>query len=281
MSRPRPFPSRVVAVAAGELIFIACMLRWADSPAMISGSIVASLVAIQLGAVLLRRFAKDTHKVRMAAEAAEVSSQAVLITDPSGRIKWTNARFTDLTGYTLTEAAGKTFAMLLHGQLTDTPTVEFLRREMRRERSFSVEILQYTKAGEQIYVRSEGEPCSDASGKITHYVITQTSMTDRQRHTREIEQLADVLKADPVVAAEKVKQEITEAEYPVNDPALRLAQQLEQLSTGDDRRQLQQLVDGLKTRIEDCVTSLPLPEPTALDEAISQKGDGEGFVGGL
>jgi PAS domain S-box-containing protein len=231
--------------------------------------------------VLIRRFAKDTHKVRKAAAAAEVSSQSVLITDPTGRIKWTNARFTDLTGYTLTEAAGKTFAMLLHGQLTDTPTVEFLRREMRRERAFSVEILQYNKAGKQIYVQSEGEPCSDAGGKITHYVITQTNLSDHQQQTREIEQLADVLKVDPVIAAEKAVPEIVEAEYPANDPALRLAQQLDQLSSGDDRRQLQQLVDGLKTRIEDCVVSLPLPETEPLDTASVEKGDGEGFAGGL
>jgi PAS domain S-box-containing protein len=285
-SRPRPFPSRLVLVAAGELIFIACMLRWADSPAMFAGAVAASLVAIQLGAVLLRRFARDTRKVRKAAEAAEVSSQAVMITDPSGRVKWTNARFTDLTGFTLTESAGKTFSMLLHGQFTDTHTVEFIRHEMRRERGFSVEILQYTKTGKQIYVQSEGEPCSDAGGRITHYVITQTDLTDQQMQTREIDQLADALNNGLVMEAQTPEPAVLEADYPENDPALRLAQQLEQLSSDDDRQHLQELVDGLKTRIEDCVASLPAPEVQTADEATEQtvegqKGDRDSFASGV
>ena len=102
--RSRYFPSKILAVAAAELIFISLLLRWSNSPAFFAAAVACSLGAIQLGAVLINRFRRDTAKVRRVAQAAEFSSQAVLITDPSGRIKWANSRFTDLTGFRLEPA---------------------------------------------------------------------------------------------------------------------------------------------------------------------------------
>jgi PAS domain S-box-containing protein len=256
-ARPRYFPSKIVLVAAGELVFISLMLRWSNSPTFFAAAVACSVGAIQLGAVLINRFQRDTKKVRKVAQAAEFSSQAVVIADPTGRIKWANARFTDLTGFTLAEAAGKRFAMLLHGQLTDTPTVELIRNQMRTKQPFAVEILQYNRAGQEFWVSSKGEPFYDTRGTITHYVITQSDLSDQRRQTLEIEQLADAIAVDKAIEVEGVKPVLLEPEYPANDPALKLAQQLEALSSADDRAQLQQLVDGIKSRVEDCVTILP------------------------
>lgn len=253
-ARSRIFPSKMLLVAAGELIFIAIMLRWSNSPALFAGAVACSLGAIQLGAVLIRRFQRDTQRVRKVALAAEFSSQSVLITDPLGRIRWTNARFTDLTGFQLSEAAGKTFSMLLHGQKTDTPTVEGIREQMRNEQSFSVDILQYSKVGSEIWVHSKGEPFRDARGQLTHYVITQNGTGDQRRESQAMTGTGSVDRPSQTPTAPFE----SEAEHPANDPALRLAQQLEQLSGADDRLQLQQLVDGMKSRVEECVAMLPI-----------------------
>ncbi len=256
-AHPRPFPSKLVVVAAVELVLISVLLRWSNSPAFFAATIACSLGAIQLGAVLIARFRRDTHKVRRVAHAAEFSSQAVLITDPKGRIKWINSRFTDLTGFRIDDAAGKTFSMLLHGQLTDTPTVEQIREQLRNGQPFAVEILQYNRAGEEFWAASKGEPFCDAQGQITHYVITQSDLPDHRRQTREIEQLADAIAADRALDTDAATPAALELEHPSNDPALRLAQQLESLSSVDDRAQLQELVQGLKARVVDCVTILP------------------------
>jgi PAS domain S-box-containing protein len=251
VARPRNFPSKLVVVAAVELVLIALLLRWSNSPAFFAATIACSLGAIQLGAVLIARFRRDTQKVRRVAQAAEYSSQAVMITDPRGRIKWCNTRFTDLTGFRLDDAAGKTFSMLLHGQLTDTPTVELIRNQLRTEQPFSVELRQYNRAGDEFWVASKGDPFFDSRGQLTHYVITQSDLPDQRRQTREIEQLAEVIAVNQTTEA-------AAAVHPANDPALRLAQQLESLSSTDDRAHLQQLVDGIKTRVEECVTMLPV-----------------------
>jgi PAS domain S-box-containing protein len=258
VTRPRPFPSKLVVVAAVELTLIAVLLRWSNSPAFFAAAIACSLGAIQLGAVLIARFRRDTRKVRRVAQAAEFSSQAVLITDPRGRIKWINSRFTDLTGFRMDDATGKTFSMLLHGQFTDTPTVELIRNQLRTGQPFNCEILQYNRAGEEFWVASKGEPFCDAQGQITHYVITQSDLPDHRRQTREIEQLAAIA-VDRAIETEALTPAVAVNEYPANDPALRLAQQLESLSSADDRAQLQDLVDGLKARVIDCVTILPAP----------------------
>jgi PAS domain S-box-containing protein len=254
--RPRSFPSKLLVVAAFELVLISVLLRWSNSPAFFAAAIACSLGAIQLGAVLISRFRHDTRKVRRVAQAAEYSSQAVMITDPRGRIKWCNSRFTDLTGFRLDDAAGKTFSMLLHGQLTDTPTVEQIRNQLRTEQPFTVELLQYNRAGEEFWVASKGDPFFDARGQLTHYVITQCDLSDERRQTREIEQLAAVIAVDRDIETEAAPKR-PDAAHPANDPALRLAQQLESLSSANDRAHLQELVDGIKSRVDECVTILP------------------------
>jgi PAS domain S-box-containing protein len=275
-SRSRQFPSNLVAVAAAELLFIAVLLLCSPSPTFSASAVVCSLCALPLGAVLLRRFQRDTRQVRRFARKAEVSTQAVLITDPRGRIKWTNAKFTELTGFKLDAAAGKSFAMLLHGHATDTPTVELIRNQMRTEQPFAVEILQYSQAGTAFWVNSRGEPIRDARGRLTHYVITQTDVSEQRRQTREIDQLASAIALDgafeaehfqsvdldgvrPEPAASNAESTVAgQAEHPANDPALRLAQQLASLSSVDERDHLQQLVEGLKNRTVECIQQLPV-----------------------
>jgi PAS domain S-box-containing protein len=255
--RPRSFPSKLLVIAAVELVLISLLLRWSNSPAFFAAAIACSLGAIQLGAVLIARFRTDTRKVRRVAQAAEYSSQAVMITDPKGRIKWANSRFTDLTGFRLEDAAGKTFSMLLHGQLTDTPTVEMIRNQLRTEQPFSVELLQYNRAGREFWVASKGDPFFDSRGQLTHYVITQCDLSDERRQTRELEQLAKVIAVDPTGEPETAATPALPA-HPANDPALRLAQQLASLSSTNDRAHLQRLVDGITSRVEDCVINLPV-----------------------
>ncbi len=125
-----------------------------------------------------------------------------------------------------------------------------------------MEILQYNRDGKELWVSSKGEPCHDAHGEIINYAITQIDLSDQHRQTQEIEQLANAIVVDRAIETETVTPVVLEPEHPANDPALRLAQQLEQLSSADDRIQLQQLVDGLRSRVEECVTILPAEKVT-------------------
>jgi len=253
----RYFPSRIALLAAAELVFIALLLRWSNSPAFFAAAIACSLCSIQLGVLLINRFKVNTRKIRKLARAAEFSSHAVIITDPLGRIKWTNPRFTRLTGFYLSEIAGRTYGMVLHGQETAIQAVENIRRHMRLEQPFEVEILEYNRAGESLWVSSKGEPVHDTRGNLTHYLITQTDISDQRRL---IEELA---KASAI--------ETSNASGRVAD----LTRKLESLSASDDREQLQSLVNGLKGGMEQCVEALPpMAVEKVKDHSTNQQNEG-------
>jgi PAS domain S-box-containing protein len=251
----RYFPSRIALLAAAELVFIALLLRLSNSPAFFAAAIACSLCSNQLGILLMNRFQVNTRKIRKLARQAEFSSQSIFITDGEGHIKWTNSRFTRLTGFYLSEIAGKTFGMVLHGQATNTAAVEQIRRHMRMGQPFEVEMLVYNRAGETMWVFAKGEPVRDTRGQLTHYLITQTDISDQQRMIEELGQSGTDAHADR---------------------AMLLTRQLESLSLRDDRDQLQSLVDGLKAKVENCVSSLP---PVAMEKADTHSANQQNLEG--
>ena len=244
----RYFPSRIALLAAAELMFIALLLRLSNTPAFFAAAVACSLCSLQLGVLLINRFQVNTRRIRKVARQAEFSTQAVLITDGKGFIKWTNPHFTRLTGFYLSDITGKTFSMVLHGQDTRAQTVELMRQKMRLEQPFDLEVLQYNRAGESMWVASKGEPVRDTRGNLTHYVITQADISDQHR-------LIEELSANKV-AATGISLTV-EPSFAPSDKVAELTRKLESLTGDDERAQLQNVVDGLKREVESCVAALP------------------------
>jgi PAS domain S-box-containing protein len=239
LPRPRNFPSKLALVAALELLAIAILLRLSNTQGFFPAAMACSLGAVQLGMLLIHRFTRDTRNVRRMARSAEFSNQAVFITDPTGRIKWTNPRFTRLTGYGLAEVVGKTFAIVLHGQETDTREVEKVRDRLRQQLPFETELLQYDRVGLSHWVSSKGQPIFDAQGQTSHYMITQIDVTDERRQSRAI---IDELTRPVDISSEKVNQ---------------LTRQLQSLADLDERDQLEAAVLGLQKSVADCIGVVP------------------------
>jgi PAS domain S-box-containing protein len=239
LPRPRNFPSKLALLAALELVVIAVLLRISNTQGFMPAAMACSLGAVQLGILLINRFTRDTRNVRRLARAAEFSNQAVFITDPNGRIKWTNTRFTRLTGYGMAEVVGRTFAMVLHGQDTDTREVEKMRDRIRQQLPFETEIQQYDRVGLSHWVSSKGQPIFDSRGLVSHYMITQIDVTEERRQSRVI---IDALTKPVDVSTARVNQ---------------LTRQLESLAATDERQQLEAAVIGLKNSVKDCITIMP------------------------
>jgi len=261
----RFFPSRIALLAAGELVFIALLLRLSNSPAFFAAAIACSLGAIQLGIILINRFEANTRQIRKIARNAEFSSQAILITDPQGRIKWTNMQFTRLTGFYLSEIAGKTCAMVLHGQDTKARAVETIRRHMRLAEPFEVEILEYNRDGESLLVYSRGEPVFNTYGQLTHYVIKQSCSEMSDCHIEEMASIRPFHRSTHFLetSSNQVSIDKPDSTGETTGGVAELTRQLESLSVSDDRQLLQYMVEGLKTKVDQCVASLP---PAASDQ---------------
>ena len=187
--------------------------------------------------VLLRGIATDVTDARAAAaqlarlaEVAGRTSNAVVVTDLSGRIEWVNDAFTRRNGYVLSEVLGKTPGSLLAVDLEDPAPREIMRVAIRERRPFDVEIVNRTKDGRQYWNRIEARVSLDEEGQPTGFVALESDVTE-ERFARAREALAqrvaaELLESDSVAAAgERVARELVKefdilaAQFWVVDPS--------------------------------------------------------------
>lgn len=108
---------------------------------------------------------------------ARKTVNAVLITDPEGKIEWVNEAFTRLTEYTFDEAVGQTAEALLHGEGTEPKPV---RRAGEAPVPFECVMLKYSKSGRPFWVEVHNQPLFDARGKLVRYFEIETDITEKR-----------------------------------------------------------------------------------------------------
>jgi Amt family ammonium transporter len=142
-----------------------------------SGFGLAFLSAAALVAVLLsakHRGEKDLQKLALVASRTD---NAVIISNAAGKIEWVNEGFTRITGYTLPEVAGKTPGEMLQGPKTDPQTIQHMRYQLHQRRSFTTEVMNYTKDRREYWVSIDIQPVVDRSGKLIHYIAVEREIT--------------------------------------------------------------------------------------------------------
>jgi PAS domain S-box-containing protein len=83
------------------------------------------------------------------AQIVKLTSSAVLITEPQGRITWINEGFSRMTGYSASKAIGKTAGELLGSGKADPKTLITLADSVANGTSCRVEILNRPKDGRE------------------------------------------------------------------------------------------------------------------------------------
>ncbi|HEY9849283.1 MAG TPA: PAS domain S-box protein [Leptolyngbyaceae cyanobacterium] len=128
---------------------------------------------------------RDIQERKTAEEALNILSSAVeqtadnaIITDKFGIIKYVNSAFEKLTGYTKTEAIGKTPAILRSGE---HPSIFYqeLWLNILSGKVFRAEFINRKKNGELFYEEKTITPIKNHQGQITHFVSTGKDITDR------------------------------------------------------------------------------------------------------
>jgi PAS domain S-box-containing protein len=117
--------------------------------------------------------------------AVEQSPASVIITDPEGRISYTNRKFTEVTGYLPEEVLGKTPRILKSG-LTPPEAYRTLWSAIKEGREWRGEFCNEKKNGELFWEAATIRPICDASGTITHYLALKEDITERRRAEREL-----------------------------------------------------------------------------------------------
>jgi PAS domain S-box-containing protein len=123
--------------------------------------------------------------MRWLSHAVEQSPAAVLITDPAGVIQYVNQRFTEISGYTRSEALGRSASFLKSGQ-TPPEVYEALWATIMSGDTWKGEIQNRRKSGELYWDHSVISPLRDGTGAITHFLGVQEDITERKRMEQQL-----------------------------------------------------------------------------------------------
>jgi len=130
---------------------------------------------------------------RREAEAKKLSlvaartTNAVILTDPRGRIEWVNEGFSRLTGYGLDEVLGKTPGSFLQGPETDPAVVEFMGRNIRNGEGFKAEVVNYDKSRRLYWISIEVQPIFDDDGVLKQFMAIESDITVQKTAQKELE----------------------------------------------------------------------------------------------
>lgn len=146
------------------------------------------------------QLAQSEREARDLALIAEKTTNAAIITDALGHIKWANESFSKITGYTLDEVKGKTPGKILQGPRTHPEARATMGRALREGKPFVIETINYTKSGEPYWVKIDAAPVYDEFGHLTHFVAIETDINERRLADQLRDGHAEVL---GMVAADK------------------------------------------------------------------------------
>jgi len=106
--------------------------------------------------------------------------EAEPIEEPGPRIVFVNDAFVTRTGYAREETLGRS-PRFLEGPKTQRDALNRIHVAMQRFEPVQVEIINYTKSGEEFWLDLKIVPVAGADGRITHFVAVERDITDRKR----------------------------------------------------------------------------------------------------
>ena len=129
---------------------------------------------------------KSESRLRKLSQAVEQSPAAVIITDLDGAIEYVNPKFTDITGYRISEAMGENPRMLQSG-LVDRELYQQLWAHLLAGEEWQGEFINKHKKGHLFWERAHISPLRDKAGEITHYIAVKEDITTQKNYEKELE----------------------------------------------------------------------------------------------
>jgi two-component system cell cycle sensor histidine kinase/response regulator CckA len=116
------------------------------------------------------------EELRKLSQAVEQSPASVMITDTTGSIEYVNAKFTNITGYTLDEVLGRKPSILKSGETTAEEYRE-LWETITAGREWHGEFHNRKKDGTLFWERASISPIRNTEGNITHFLAIKEDAT--------------------------------------------------------------------------------------------------------
>jgi PAS domain S-box-containing protein len=139
----------------------------------------------------------------------------VMVADARGNIEYVNPQFTETTGYTFAEVAGKNPRFLKSGK-TSQGTYKELWETIAGGKVWRGEFINSKKNGEHYIESVSIAPIMDLNGVITNFIAVKEDITERKRAEEKIEMLNAELTAR-ATELEAANRELEAFNYTVSD----------------------------------------------------------------
>ena len=156
-------------------------LRTSSKPVLREGK----TIGIRGTAVDITKNKMADEQIRKLSRAMEQSPASVIITDRRGIIEYVNPKFTELTGYSLAEAAGKTSRLLKSGY-TRKEDYENLWKVITSGGEWRGEFHNKRKDGSLYWEQASISPIKDSEENITHFLAVKEDITERKKLTDDL-----------------------------------------------------------------------------------------------
>ncbi len=155
------------------------------------------------------------ERLQLAASVFSHSREAIMITDPDGRIIEVNNAFTRITGYAREEALGQNPRILKSGR-QGAEYYATLWQVLKRDGHWHGEVWNRRKNGEVYAELQTVSAVNDGKGQLSYYVALFTDITPMMEHNKQLEHIAhfDALTELPnrVLLADRLQQAIAQCQ---------------------------------------------------------------------
>jgi len=128
---------------------------------------------------------ENRERVKLLSLVADETKNSVIICDAKGRIEYTNPGFTEFTGYEFDEVKGKKPGAILQGPHTDKVVVARISENLKKNKDFYEEILNYNKSGKSYWISLSVSPVFDEGGNVSKYVAIQANIDSTKKRALE------------------------------------------------------------------------------------------------
>ena len=122
---------------------------------------------------------KSNEALQRLSMVASRTTNSVVITDVNGKAEWVNEAFVTLTGYELNEIIGKAPGDILQGPKTNKDTIAKISQQLKDKKSFSEDIVNYTKSGKPYWIHIDCDPIIEKN-ELLGFISIESDITQRK-----------------------------------------------------------------------------------------------------
>jgi PAS domain S-box-containing protein len=162
----------------GSSMYLDCML----TPEFDNYGNVKSVLSVSRN---ITQFKKNEDELRVLSRAIEQNPATIIITNIQGVIEYVNPKFSELTGYSLSDVVGKTPRILKSGNTTNK-TYKELWDTITSGEEWRGEFINKKKNGEEYFESALISPIFDENDKVTHFLAVKEDITEKKNLKKDL-----------------------------------------------------------------------------------------------